>query len=594
MGLLLSFCFRRSSALLRRSILLLTLGGSLAIPAAVVAVHQRPFADVLPAPEVAHVIAERLVKGPESSAAASSSPARAKAATATTNWQAWLFATWAAGAAAVLLRAWIGLMLARRIAGRATVIQAGVRVSSEVEAPVVVGVFKPVILLPANHGSWNDEQRRVALVHEFAHVERHDGLAVLLGQLATGLYWFQPLVWWAQHRLRREIERAADESVLRAGFRRSAYAEHLLALARPKRLAIGLPMGEPSELARRIQELVAQRELPSPPGRRARALCWIACAGLLVLIGGTTASAREAAPPPALASPNGSVDARLQKMVEQEALRLKQQSGAKRVVIALLEAKTSAVLAMSDDSPGALFVPASTIKPFTIALALDAGLINPDQRFDCGRGTRQYDSELYGDRTLYDAGAYGLLSTREILAVSSNVGTSRIFDVLGGKRLTQGLERLQLGAPAHVEDASLEGALVSIGHGFAVRPLALAAAYASFANEGLYQAPHRGRGSRAARLFQPATARSLLSLLESAVSGKRATGKRAQIPGIRVAGKTGSSDWGGASGSFVGIVPSSAPRYVIFVGVSGSSKPISGGTVAAPAFARVAKRALAP
>jgi cell division protein FtsI (penicillin-binding protein 3) len=84
----------------------------------------------------------------------------------------------------------------------------------------------------------------------------------------------------------------------------------------------------------------------------------------------------------------------------------------------------------------------------------------------------------------------------------------------------------------------------------------------------------------------------MLSLLESAVAGKRATGKRAQIPGIPVAGKTGSSDWGGPFASFVGIVPTSAPRYVIFVGVSSTSKSARGGTVAAPAFARVAKRAL--
>ncbi len=594
LGLLLSRCFRRSSALLRRSILLLTLGASLLTPAAVVAVHHRPIADVLPAPAVARVIAEQLVDGPEQSVATGNRPTFEKAANPGHSWQPWLLGIWALGATVVLLRALVGLTLARRLARRATTAEEGIAVSSEVDAPAVVGVFKPVIVLPSTSASWDAERRRIVLAHERAHVEQRDGVAVLLGQLAAALYWFQPLVWWVQHRLRREIERAADEAVLRTGLGRATYAEHLIALARPKRWAPGLSMAaSPSELAQRIQELVVPSELPPPPGTRARALSWATSLALLALIGGTTATASEAAPPTATTSPNTSLDVRIQSIVEQEARILKQQSAATRVVIAVLDAKTSALLAMSDDSPGSLFVPASTIKPFTIALALDAGLVTPDQRFDCGRGTRQYRSELYGERTLRDAGAYGVLSTRDILAVSSNIGTSRIFDVLGGERLTQGLKLLQLGAPAQAEDGSLEGAMLSIGHGFAVRPLALAAAYASFANEGIYHPPHRGQGTPGTRVFQAATARTMLSLLQSAVAGKRATGKRAQIAGVQVAGKTGSSDWGGASGSFVGIVPANEPRYVIFVGVRSSAQSISGATVAAPAFARVAKQALA-
>jgi cell division protein FtsI (penicillin-binding protein 3) len=87
-------------------------------------------------------------------------------------------------------------------------------------------------------------------------------------------------------------------------------------------------------------------------------------------------------------------------------------------------------------------------------------------------------------------------------------------------------------------------------------------------------------------------------MLEGAVSGERATGKAARVTGVRVAGKTGTAGWaiaGGGEGvyaSFVGLVPMERPRFVILVGLEGPRGGASGGKVAAPAFARVAARAL--
>jgi cell division protein FtsI (penicillin-binding protein 3) len=167
---------------------------------------------------------------------------------------------------------------------------------------------------------------------------------------------------------------------------------------------------------------------------------------------------------------------------------------------------------------------------------------------------------------------------------SSNIGMSRIFDALGGERLKRGLQRFGVRAPVH-DSGSLGGALAAIGQReITTTPQALASAYALVANGGV-------TGSR--RVLRESTARAVVSLLEGAVSSARATGSAARIAGVRVAGKTGTSDVGSAKqtrvlASFVGIVPAGQPRFVIYVGVESANGKTSGGTAAAPSFARVA------
>ena len=404
------------------------------------------------------------------------------------------------------------------------------------------------------------------------------------------MYWFQPLAWFAARRLRRECELAADEDVLGAGLRASAYAEHLLAIARSMTVpASGIAMaGRPSELARRIGVLVSRDHLPTPL-TRARAVL-LACAALL-LVGFVACT--DGAPKSVLA-PNAparsATNTRLQTIANDEAARVHREWGAKRVVIIVLDPKKGAVLATADDSPGQPVVPASTLKPLTIAMALDGDLITPEQRFDCGNGTR-----AYGADTLRDAGQYGSLSSAEILSVSSNIGVSRIFDVLGGERLADGLRKFHVGAPPSIPSASLRGAIIAIGQGSTTTPLALASAYGVFANDGVLAA-----GSE--RIIKDSTARTVRAMLEGVVTGERATGKAASVPGVRVGGKTGTSDdpdceacahGPGVFASFVGIVPIDQPRWVIYVGVGQPDKEGSGGTIAAPVFARIATRALA-
>jgi beta-lactamase regulating signal transducer with metallopeptidase domain/DUF4097 and DUF4098 domain-containing protein YvlB len=107
--------------------------------------------------------------------------------------------------------------------------------SDTVKSPITSGVLRPVVVLPAEASQWDEERRRVVLVHELAHVARGDYASQLLATLATALFWFHPLVWLAAARLRAEAEFAADDIVLTSGTNGVDYATHLLELARHER-----------------------------------------------------------------------------------------------------------------------------------------------------------------------------------------------------------------------------------------------------------------------------------------------------------------------------------------------------------------------
>jgi cell division protein FtsI (penicillin-binding protein 3) len=303
---------------------------------------------------------------------------------------------------------------------------------------------------------------------------------------------------------------------------------------------------------------------------------------------------RESVKPTAeVRAPSATLDTRLQGIADDEASRARADWAAQRVVIIVLDPHTGSVLALHDDAPGKPVVPASTLKTFTVALALDAGLITPAQVFDCGNGSR-----AYGSLALRDPDPHGSLDAAEILQVSSNIGVSRIFDALGADRFSDGLARFHVDVPSHIESGTMRGAIIANGEGSTLTPLALTAAYGVFANDGVLAVP----GAPSERVIEESTARSVRSMLEGVVTGEHGSGKAAAVSGVRVGGKTGTSDprpdcelcphGVGAFANFVGIVPLDAPRWVIYVGVGDSNKEGSGGTIAAPVFARVAQRAL--
>jgi Tol biopolymer transport system component/beta-lactamase regulating signal transducer with metallopeptidase domain len=131
------------------------------------------------------------------------------------------------------------------------------RESDQVNVPMTWGLLRPVVLLPSDAQNWSEERRRLVLLHELAHIQRADCLTQLLAQIACALYWFNPLTWLAARQLRMERERACDDQVLHAGARASAYAQHLLEIARGARGAscaslAAVAMARPSQLEGRL------------------------------------------------------------------------------------------------------------------------------------------------------------------------------------------------------------------------------------------------------------------------------------------------------------------------------------------------------
>jgi beta-lactamase regulating signal transducer with metallopeptidase domain len=109
-------------------------------------------------------------------------------------------------------------------------LQRKVRLKShrDVLIPLTWGFIKPVVLIPASHATWTEDQRSSALIHELSHVKRADFLVMVLVRLSLAMFWFNPLSWVVFRRLKNEQEEACDELVLRSGIKPSTYAADLL------------------------------------------------------------------------------------------------------------------------------------------------------------------------------------------------------------------------------------------------------------------------------------------------------------------------------------------------------------------------------
>jgi TonB family protein len=155
-----------------------------------------------------------------------------------------------------------------------------VLISPRVRGPVVAGVFRPVILLPADSVTWTAPRRRAVLVHEAAHIRRRDPAILLAAHLATALYWFHPLCWLALARLRAESELACDDAALRTGLRPSGYAGHLLDLARKFDTQLAIPMATTSHLESRVKSILDPETNRSFPARAT----WLAAIALTAVV----------------------------------------------------------------------------------------------------------------------------------------------------------------------------------------------------------------------------------------------------------------------------------------------------------------------
>ena len=260
----------------------------------------------------------------------------------------------------------------------------------------------------------------------------------------------------------------------------------------------------------------------------------------------------------------------------------------------------------------ASYEPGSTFKAFTMAGALEDDLIEPETSFGLAPTIRVADREI---RESHGRG-FVQLTAAEILAQSSNVGSVTIGLALGAKRFDHWVRRFGFGRGTEVDLPGEQAGIVPdprdysgssmgnlpIGQGLAVTPIQLAAAYAGIANGGVVRQPHviAGAAPPGRRVISERTAGRVSRMLEG-VLGPGGTAEEAQVPGYRLAGKTGTAQkpdgFGGYSStkyvaSFIGYAPARDPRLLVAVAVDEPQGKIYGGEVAAPAFEKIVTFAL--
>jgi cell division protein FtsI (penicillin-binding protein 3) len=269
--------------------------------------------------------------------------------------------------------------------------------------------------------------------------------------------------------------------------------------------------------------------------------------------------------------------------------------------------------------------PGSVLKPFLVAASLEYGTLDARDTFDCENGSYRVPG-----KTIRDAHPHGVLDVSGILRFSSNICAVKIAQALGARAHFEMLRRFGFGRAtgSRFPDESagvlrpwsrwqpVDHATIAFGQGIGVTSVQLAAAMASLSNGGEWVRPRLVAAHRVARgawqptrrevshrVLGPEVSSLVVSMLETVVTPE-GTGRRASLPGIRVAGKTGTAQkFDRESGRyssqrfrawFVGVVPADDPRLVIVAGLDEPRRPYhTGGASAAPLFARVAAAQLA-
>lgn len=169
--------------------------------------------------------------------------------------------------------------------------------SEDAKMPFACGVFTPTIVLPAECDTWSLDRRRAVLLHELAHVRRHDLVGHTLGRLACAFYWFHPLVWTAAKQLRSESERACDDLALACGARATDYAEHLLDIVTSVRgdatPSVALAMARRKEFEGRMLAILDPELRHVSPSRK-QSMALIGSLAMIAIIVGAAAPAPRA------------------------------------------------------------------------------------------------------------------------------------------------------------------------------------------------------------------------------------------------------------------------------------------------------------
>lgn len=323
-----------------------------------------------------------------------------------------------------------------------------------------------------------------------------------------------------------------------------------------------------------------------------------------------------------------SLDVRMQYAVEDELAQAARAAGASGGAAILLDGRTGEVFALASwprydaNDPGAasenarrdrvagdLHELGSTMKPFTVAMALEEELTTSGELFNIG-ARYELDGSVIED---HEPRAPALATLRDIITHSSNIGAAQLALRIGGARQRAYLERLGLTSPPSLElarnqapiapraSARRDVAGLGFGYGLAATQASLAGAYTIFANQGARVQPtllrRSAEGVERTPVFSPEVTRQLVAYMRATVTS--GTGRAADVPGLVVAGKTGTAEvFTGPGGydesrnfsSFAGIFPANDPRYVIVLSLDETGEGAAGGMVAAPAVGRILRR----
>ena len=337
------------------------------------------------------------------------------------------------------------------------------------------------------------------------------------------------------------------------------------------------------------------------------------------------------------------IDLRIQQVAEAALARQVEEMGARAGFVVVMEPRSGDVLAMAQTPPfdPNLFQearaeewrnqpvtdslePGSTIKPFLVAAALDAGKVTPESTFDGHGGAMQF-----GKKLIRDVHGVGRMTTYEVVKFSSNIGAVQVGQRLGKELYSSYLQAYGFGEPTGVGLAGEQSgilhpvskwgqihlATMSYGYGLSVTPLQMCRAMAVFANGGRLMRPRIVKSVQNVRgqlleEFPPREVRRVISEQAARqigealwmVTQKGGTGGRAVVPGYRVGGKTGTAhkvdpvvrgySKNKVRSSFVGMVPVDDPKLVMYVLVDEPTKAEYGGVVAAPIFRMIGQEVL--
>jgi len=340
------------------------------------------------------------------------------------------------------------------------------------------------------------------------------------------------------------------------------------------------------------------------------------------------------------------IDSRIQHLVEGQLKAAVQDKGAKGGYAIVMDPRTGEILALANQpsfdpnyftgagaSPGKncaitdVYDPGSTFKPFLVASALEEKVVRENDRIFCENG-----HYAIAGRVIHEAQRkrHGVLTVREIIKYSSNIGSAKIAERMGSERFYRYIAKFGFGSKTGIDlNGESAGLLrphpnwtrvdltrIAFGQGISITPIQLITALSALANNGVLMKPYVIKGvvdrkgqiikefhpTMVRTVISPATAKRITSMMTDVVGAEDGTGKRARIENVNVAGKTGTSqkfDFARhvysserVRTSFMGFFPTEAPQVAILVVLDEPQRDRWGGVASAPVFKNIGEQIL--